>query len=201
MQQRSGPCRRCMQFAQQRHQRAHLVVGVQSARAGQNPDARALESHGLLAEGGLRRGEGEAVGAHAEEGDDAGPIALHLALQPPSSLYELRGVKLVSAGGGATDQVGEAISQLQKKILLPRPEAARREAAGVQRRPEAVAGAGEVVAGGGRVQPGIDAAEKDLQVRPDDVAQRLRARGLELLRGRLKLAGRCSRRTSRPDRA
>jgi hypothetical protein len=48
---------------------------------------------------------------------------------------------------------------------------ARRESAGVQRGPEAVAGAGEVEAGGGRVEAGVDAAKKDLQLRRDDIAQ------------------------------
>jgi hypothetical protein len=61
-------------------------------------------------------------------------------------------------------------------------EKARREARGVQRRPEAVAGPREVEAGRRRVQAGIDAAEQDLQVRGDDVAQALAVRGAKLSR-------------------
>jgi hypothetical protein len=44
----------------------------------------------------------------------------------------------------------------------------RREAGGVERRPEAVAGAGEVVAALRRDQARVDADEEDLEVRPDD---------------------------------
>ena len=178
-----------MQVAEHRDERPHLVAGVQAARTREYPDAGAFEALGLLAERRLWRGECEAIGAHAQESDDAGPVAPYLSLQPLSPIEELGRVEFVSACGGAGDQVGEAVPLFEEEILFPWPEPARREPAGMQRRPEAVAGAREMVASGGRVEAGIDAAEEDLQVRRDDVAQRLRASGLELLSGRLKLAG------------
>src|SRR5437763_4034258 len=50
-----------------------------------------------------------------------------------------------------------------------RREQARGEAGGVERGPEAIAGAGEVIAGCAGIQAGIDAAEEHAQVWRDDI--------------------------------
>src|SRR4051812_14564007 len=97
-----------------------------------------------------------AVSAHAEERDNARLVAAHLRGEAPASGDELGRLELVGARGRATDQVRDSIALLEEEVLFPGPEASRREAAGVQRRPEAVAGAREVVAGGGGVKPGVD---------------------------------------------
>jgi hypothetical protein len=57
---------------------------------------------------------------------------------------------------------------------------ARGKARRVKRRPEPVAGAREVGSGGGGVKPGVDAAEENLEVRRDDVAQALACRSLKI---------------------
>ena len=55
-----------------------------------------------------------------------------------------------------------------------------REAGGVQRGPEAVAGSGEVVAGRGGVKAGVDAAEEYGKTGRDDIAQPLAARRVQI---------------------
>src|SRR3954468_20934644 len=125
-------------------------------------------------------------------------MTAHLSREAPATRDQLGRCQLIGAGRGARDEVGEAEAFAKNEVLFPGPEAPGGEAASVQGGPEAVAGAGEMIAGRCGVEPGIDAAKKHLQARPDDVAQRPCASGLELPRRRLKLAGRGSHRTSRP---
>ena len=50
----------------------------------------------------------------------------------------------------------------------------------MERRPEAVPRPAEMAADGGRVETGIDSAEKDVEVRCDDIRQGLAVRGGEV---------------------
>lgn len=120
-----------------------------------------------------------AVRSDAEEGDDPGPEAPQLRGKALAAGYEFRGRELLGGCGGAVHQVAHAIALLEELVLLRRVEQAAGEPGGMQRRPEAIARAREVMAGGGRVQPGVDAYEKDLQVRRNHVLQPLAARRLE----------------------
>jgi hypothetical protein len=62
---------------------------------------------------------------------------------------------------------------LQQLALFGRMEKARREAGLVNRRPEAITRASEMLLHRGRVEAGIDTAEEDVEIRRDDIRQRL----------------------------
>src|SRR5207249_10982032 len=70
-----------------------------------------------------------------------------LCCQDAGAREELLGTKLVRAGGGARDDVGDAEPEAEQLLLLIGPEDALGEAGVVQGRPEAVAGPGEVKPG------------------------------------------------------
>ena len=141
---------------------------------------RAGERAGLQAEGRPAQPEGVAIGADAEKGDALRPIAPDLGDEAAPAGDEFGRRELVGARRGAIDEVGDAVAIAQEQPLFGGVELARREAGGVQRRPEAVSRAREVMSGGAGVEARIDAAEKYLQAGRDDVAQPAIARPREL---------------------
>jgi hypothetical protein len=128
----------------------------------------------------LRPTEGGTVSAQPDKRYRSRPVTSNLGSKKPSAPRELAGGQLVGGGRSPVHQVGEPVAELEQLAILRWMEEARREARGMERRPEAVAGPGEVTAGGGRVQAGIDAAEEDFQPRGKDVAQALAVRGRKI---------------------
>src|SRR5262245_19863076 len=96
------------ELAEERGEVGRLVVGVQAARVGQDPDPRAADGLGLKAEPRAWPGEGSPIGADAEEGEDARAVAPGLGREPPPTGPELVRGELVGGGGGAGDDVGDA---------------------------------------------------------------------------------------------
>lgn len=74
---------------------------------------------------------------------------------------------------------------MEQRGLVGRAQQRRGEACGVERRPEAIAGAGEVVSGGGRVASWIDPAKQDAEARRNDVRHVPAEHGVALIRCRL----------------
>ncbi len=165
-------------------QGGQLVVRVQSARAGQHPDFGACQAVGLQPERRLGATERGTVRAQSDECHRARPITADFGSKLVCAESQFGRRELVRRGGGAVHQVGQAVAELEELDVLRRVEKARREARGMQRRPEAVAGTSEVKTGGCRVQAGVDAAEQHLQAGPDDVAQPLAARRCQVRRTR-----------------
>ena len=130
-----------------------------------------------------------AKGADAEERHRFRPQAAHLGSEAPSTGDELLRRNLVRRGGGAIDEIGDAITGLQEQALLRRVQKARRKAGGVQRRPEAVARAREVMAGGGRVQARVDADEQHPQVGRHHIADAFAGGVGDVRRGGLRRPG------------
>ena len=149
-----------------------LVVRVQAAGVRQHPEQRPGELVRLPAERRPRASEGDAVGADADDGDGARPVAADLALEPRPAGADFVGGELVRGRGRAGDEVGDADAAGEQLGTLARMQLDRREAGGGERRPEAVAGAGEVPARRRRVEARVDAAEEDVEIRSDDVTQR-----------------------------
>ena len=132
------------------------------------------------------------ISTHAEECHHARTVTPNFAGEAGPPGDEFRRRELIGARCRPADQVGKAVTQARKGLLLRGMKQAGREPGAMQRGPEAVAGTGEVVAGRGGVQAGIDAAEEDGKAGRDDIAQLLAARSLELCRARP--AGRAARR-------
>ena len=87
---------------------------------------------------------------------------------PPSGDVLLVG-QLRRCASGSFDELGEAVPECQKLVLLVGSKEAWREAGPVQRRPEAVAGLREMMTGRCRVAPGIDSAEEHAKAGSYDV--------------------------------
>ena len=88
--------------------------------------------------------------------------------------------EFIGAGGGALNDVGDAEFQVEKEGSFKGRKDARREAAALEGRPEAVAGAAEVPADSRGVQPGVDAGEEDDEVLGDKIRDDLVVRGEDL---------------------
>jgi len=91
--------------------------------------------------------------------------------------------QLGGRGGRARHHVRDPDPALQQQALLRRVQHAVGEPTGVERLPEAVAGAGEVVARPRRPQPRVDARDQQAQVVGHHVGHGQVARRLELLAG------------------
>src|SRR5438045_115400 len=111
-----------LQLAQFIHQRAHLIAGVQSARARQNPDPGAFEAARLLAERCGGRVEGMTISAHAEKRHEARLVTPHFACESRAAGDKFGRCELIGARRGPADQIGESEPQADKGVLLRRVE-------------------------------------------------------------------------------
>ncbi len=147
-----------------------LVVRVETARIWQHPETRPIDPLILLANGGPRTLEREAVHTDAEYSEYGGLIPEYLPLESPAAKDEVGGVQLRGRRGGSGNQIRDAELIRQKLSLLPGVQESRREARRVERRPEAVPRPRKVMSYGGAIKPGVDTAEEHREPGPDDVA-------------------------------
>ena len=136
-----------------------LIIGIESARIGKNPNLGAADSFRLFADADASVAECILIRTNAEDSDDARAIPADLRCQAVGTgaqflFHELRGV-----GRGAVDEIGDAVAVFQQLALFVRRKQSRREAGFVQRGPEAIAGAGEMVAHRARIKSRVDADE------------------------------------------
>src|SRR5258708_15967168 len=132
--QRSGP----LQAAQQPDKRVELVGGIEAARTGQHPDARAFEALGLLTEGRYGHPESMPIRAQAKEGNDSRSVTSHFGGQALAAGDELARRELGGAGGGARHPIGQAAAAVAQDLLLrPMPQP-RGEPGAAQRRPRSL---------------------------------------------------------------
>jgi hypothetical protein len=159
-------------------------VGVEAARVRQYPDAGVRDRGGLAPDAGVAYPERRPVRGDAEDGQPPGAVPPDLRRQDLTAGDDLGGGQLVGTGRPARHEVRDALSVPEQEVLLGGAQLAGHEPGPVQRRPEAVAGAGEVVAGGRRVQARVDAAEQHVQAGSDDVGDGPAVRGRQLGGGR-----------------
>jgi hypothetical protein len=148
------------QRPEQFDERGKLIVRVQAARTGQDPDFGAFECVGLPAEGCLGTREGMPIGAQPEKGDRSRLVAADLRPQPFASGDEFRRRELVGCGRRAAHEIGQSEPMLQRQVFFGRVKEPRSEACGVQRRPEPIPRPCEVIACSGGIEAWVDAAEK-----------------------------------------
>lgn len=159
---------------------AQLVVRVQAARVRQDECTSAREALGLGPDRRIALAGRDAVGADAEERDDARSEAVDLLRERRGALEVLLSRELGCRGGCERYDVGDADAGAEQLPLLGRVEQARAEPSAVQRLPEAVTRACEMVPDGRRVQARVDADEEDVELAPDEIRDALAARGREL---------------------
>jgi hypothetical protein len=146
-------------------------MGVEAAGIGEDPDAGSAKQLRLRAQGGLGTLEGHPVGTDAQDGHPPRSKPENLALETTPAEDELSSGKLVGPGRRAGRDIRQAEPQGGQAPVFGGGEAVRGKPGGVQRGPEAVAGACEVMADARRGEAGVDAAEEDREIRGDDVAQ------------------------------
>ncbi len=99
----------------------------------------------------------------------AGCVALDLIGKGLGAGAQFIGGQFVGPGGRSVDQVGDSDAARQQLTLAVGGEERRGQARFVDRAPEPITRPGEVVAGGARVKARVDAHEKDLEARCDQV--------------------------------
>jgi hypothetical protein len=98
------------QFSERPREVGGLVVRVQAARVRKHPQQRPSHVFGLTADRRGRSIEGDAVGADADHGNGARPIAAHRPFEPLPAGTQLVVAELVRACGGA-------------RLVIPTPHA------------------------------------------------------------------------------
>jgi hypothetical protein len=166
-----------------------LVVGVEAAGVGQDPGVAAAEWVLLKADAGVFDARDDTVRADADERDDGGAPEFDFGFQTLAASPKFVVRELIGARGGALDDVCDAEFEVEQECSFKGRERARREAAAVEGRPEAVAGAAEMAADRGGVEAGVDASEQDNQIFGDEIRDALVVRGEEVGFGRFPGGG------------
>jgi hypothetical protein len=156
------------------------VVGVEATGIGKHPGVAAAKRGLLEADASVFDTGDDAVGVNADKRDDGRAPASDFGLEAPTACAKFVVRQFIRAGGGALDDVGDAVAEVEKKRSLKRGEEARGESAAVKGGPEAIARAAEVAADGGGVEAGVDAGEEDDEVSFHEIRDALVARGEEL---------------------
>jgi hypothetical protein len=92
-----------------------LVVGVEAAGVGENPGVAAAEGGVLEADAGVFDAGDDAVGPDADEGDDGGAPAFDFGLEALAAGAKFVVGEFIGTGGGASDDVGDAAFEVEKK--------------------------------------------------------------------------------------
>src|SRR4029453_16308406 len=99
-------------------ERRKLVVRIQAARIGQDPDRRPLEALRLASDRGVLQGEGVAVGTPPEEREHLRAIAPDLGGEALAAGDELLRRELVGGRRAAVDEVRDPVTCTQELVLL-----------------------------------------------------------------------------------
>ena len=168
--------RRIVQFAEELGQCRGLVMGVEAAGVGEDPEPRRLNGFTLRAELGEWTIKGDPIARDADNCGDRGLKAAYFFRQHFDAGAQFLGIQFIGSGCRAADEIGDSVAIFQQPIPLPWREQSVGESAGEERGPEAIARPAEMMADGGGVEAGIDADEQHLQVWRDQIRHRL-ARG------------------------
>jgi hypothetical protein len=172
-------------------ERGGLVVGIEAAGVGKDPSVAAAERVLLQADAGVFDAGDDAVGADADEGYDGGTPAFDFGFEALAAGAKFVVGELISAGGGALDNVGDTELEVEKEGSFKGRKEPRGEAAAVESGPKTIAGPAKVATDRRGVQTRVDASEKDDQVFGDKVRYKLVMRGEDLSFGGLPGSGQC----------
>lgn len=178
-----------VEFSEELCEGGGLVVGVQTAGVREHPRVAAAERGELQADSGFFVARDNAVGTDADEGHDGRAPEFDLRLETLATGAKFTVSQFISARCGAFDDVRDAQLQVKQQGFFKGREEARREAATMQSRPEAVAWAAEVMANGGGIETGIDADEEDNEIFGGDIRDDFVMRGQDLGFGGLPRSG------------
>jgi hypothetical protein len=95
-----------------------LVVGVEAAGVEEDPGVAAAEWDFLEADVGVIDAGDDAVGTDADEGDNGGAPAFDVGLESLRASEKFVVGKFIGAGGGAFDDVGDAVFEIEKEGIL-----------------------------------------------------------------------------------
>src|SRR5688572_8735548 len=127
-------------------------MGVDAAGIGQQPDRRGRQAFRLKAEHRLRPGERRSIGGKPKKGYETRTKATHLSLEQPGPTLKLVLCQFSGHCRGTVDEIGQTDSEFEQARFLERRQNARSEAAGIQCRPESVAGPPKMMANRTRVK-------------------------------------------------
>ncbi len=181
----SFPVSRLTQRAEQAGKVFLLIMSVEPAGVGQDPDGRRRKWFRLPPEGRTMPLKRASVGRNSEESDELGPVARELTHQDADAVLELTGTEFIGRRGGAGHEIGYAQAKTQESPFLERRKQPITEPRRMQGRPKPVTRPGKVMSDGGRVQAGVDPTEQHAQVGSEDVPDPAPIRGGELLPSRL----------------
>ena len=168
------------EFAESPRKVARPMIGVQTARTWQDPEAGAGEL--LFLKPGLRAWplECRSVRSDSDDGDELRVVATHGALQSAAPGAKFRGTQFRGGGRAARDEIRDAAAIFQQFVLFPWREQSRSETGRVKRRPEPVARPCKVMPRRGRIQARIDPAKQKLEIGRDEIANRPAVCGLQV---------------------
>lgn len=168
-------------LAKQSGEVTELMMGIEPACIREKPDMRRPDHLGLYSDHGVGSLKSESIGTEPNDRKVGGTEALDLSTEERGSLQKLCLRELIGGRYGSCCDVGDTQSELSELAILSRLKEARREARGIQCRPEPIPGSREVMTDSSAVEPGIDSAEQDLEVGSDDVAKPVVSSFLKLL--------------------
>jgi hypothetical protein len=169
-------------LAEQASEVARLMVSIESAGIGEQPDACGGNGVWLQTDYGIRAVESDAVGTQPNDGKEGWSKAKELAAESSGAAEKFVLGELIGGRGGTGSDVRDAKPEIEELAILGRSEKARCESGGVESWPESIAWPSEVMPGGGAVEAGIDPTEQDAKGGPDDIAKLAMNCVLELLR-------------------
>src|SRR5580658_8812889 len=150
-----------------------LVVRLKTAGVGQEPKLGTGEGFRLEADDGSGAQKGRPVCLQSKDSDTAGAQPLHLGLQLHCALAEFGRTEFAGGGCHPPHQVRDADAKSGQGVLLRWYEHGLGESTGREQLPEPVPGPGEMQAEVTREPAGIDPAEEQAQIRPDQISQGL----------------------------
>lgn len=168
------------------------MIRVEPAWIRKNPDSRRSDSLLLQTCFGPRTIEPDSIGSNSQNRQPLRFVFLHFALEGDSARTIFLIAELGSSGGRSANDGSDSEPKGEQLITLAGMQQTISEAGGMQRRPEAIARSRKVQPRRAGVESGIDATEKNLEVRRDQirdnatvcVLQVFRSRSPKLYRGR-----------------
>ena len=103
------------EFSEELCEGGGLIMGVEAAGIGKHPGMAAAKGCFLQADAGVFDAGDDAVGSDADKGDDRGAPAFDFGFEALAAGAKFVVGKLIGAGSGAGDEVGDAEMEVEKE--------------------------------------------------------------------------------------